>query len=186
MLTSIWYIHYNYRKLVKDLIPILNSFMISRNQVLSCKSTELLTIIEKKIVSELFEFEQDKHMIDELLLNAPSSLEDRKFMFSLNKKAEPEILKKEESSISMEIEDSIHHSAKLMPMNGKQVKLLFKDLFDEDLDFDKLLNGHCWDEFYEKTYSKFNNLEPKQASKRKKVCKKLLQILKILVFVILI
>jgi hypothetical protein len=159
--------------------------MISRNQVVSCKSTELLTMIEKKVVSELFEFEQDEHMIDELLLNAPKSLEDRKFMFSLNKKAEPEILKKEESSISMEIDvHSIHHSAKLMPMNGKQVKLLFKDLFDEDIDFDKLLNGHCWDEFYKKTYSKFNNLEPKQASKRKKVCKKLLQILKILVIFI--
>lgn len=74
-----------------------------------------------------------------------------------------------------------NYTTKLCPINGRQINQLFKGLFCDDIDSDKLFNGQYWNDFYENTYSKYNNLDHRQANKRKKVCKKLFHIMKILV-----
>jgi hypothetical protein len=72
----------------------------------------------------------------------------------------------------------------VVPFDSKQTSLLFKGfLFNEELQdcTEKLQKGLYCDDFYQNTYNKYNNLEQRLAWKRKKVCKKLLHILKILV-----
>ena len=76
----------------------------------------------------------------------------------------------------------------LAPFNDSQIKLLFKDFISDDLmdnshlDFCyKLENGIYHEEFYQSVYNKYNGLTESLAHKRKHVCLKLLNILKLIV-----
>ncbi len=165
------------------MIPILNSFLVSRNQSVSLMASELLSKIEKKIVSELFTYENDEYMINELLNNAPIRCEDVNHILKELEveKSIPEELPNVILQVNSNIVDTNHK--KLFPFDSKQTTLLFKGyLFNEEMDCtEKLQNGFYCNEFYQKTYNKFNNLDQGLAWKRKKVCKKLLNILRILV-----
>lgn len=57
---------FNYRKLTKDIIGVLNTLLISKNNLVSIKASELFTIIKDKVISEIFEFEKDSQMLYEL------------------------------------------------------------------------------------------------------------------------
>ena len=74
---STLYNTYNHRQLIKDLIPILRSFLVSRNQGVSLKATELLNLMEKKILSELFECEGDQELFTSILNSAPKTIDEQ-------------------------------------------------------------------------------------------------------------
>jgi hypothetical protein len=218
------YPFYNHRQIIKDLIPILNSFLVNRNQAISIKATELLNLIEKKVVCELFEGEGDRTaVLQEVFNNALKSLNglDKEILDLLCKKEVikesnthdwtpdinseviirkkirklkernliPDVYLKVNTNIVNNNNDTCSDKeslskASLIPFDSKQTSLLFKGyLYNEELQdcTEKVQTGQYCDEFYQKTYSKFNNLEQRLAWKRKKVCKKLFNILKILV-----
>jgi hypothetical protein len=65
-----------------------------------------------------------------------------------------------------------------------ELKLLFKDYIDEDyeiLELNEILNSFHIKYFYQNIYNKYNGLSESLANKRKKVCLKLLNIMKIIV-----
>jgi hypothetical protein len=236
---------------------------VSRNQAVSLKASELLTLMEKKILSELFDGEGDEELFKSILSAAPKVQESIEEIFRLmnnsnsenvlmvvptkrlsnssvskklmnldfnssstnnnivnstlineNKKIKAAInkLTKQSSGGSMlssklkntilpnvilkvntnivnnmntnSNNSEISRKSSLFPFDSKQTSLLFKGyLFNEELQdcTESLQKGTYCHEFYENTYNKYNNLEQRLAWKRKKVCKKLLHILKILV-----
>ncbi len=62
--------------MIKDLIPILTSFLANKNQFVSIKASELFSIIKEKILSELFEYEKDEKSLKEFL-NTRSELDSK-------------------------------------------------------------------------------------------------------------
>ncbi len=170
------------------MIPLLNSFLLSKSQQISIRSAELLSLIEKKIISELFECEGDKRMLENILSHAPIRQENIKDALRDidNEKSDesedlmPNVYVQVNTNI-IEKDNSIRKS--LFPFDEEQMTHLFKGyLFNEEKDCkDKLRDGSICDEFFKKTYNKYNNLAQNLAWKRKKVCKKLFNILKVLV-----
>ncbi len=148
----------------------------------------MLSLIEKKIISELFECEGDKRVIDFIFSKAPKKSEN---LWDLLKELDNE--KSDESEDIMPnvfvqvntniIEKDSNIKKSLFPLDEEQMTHLFKGyLFNDEKNFrEKLRNGSFCDEFFKKTYNKYNNLTQNLAWKRKKVCKKLLNILKVLV-----
>jgi hypothetical protein len=223
------YLIHNHRQLIKDLIPILNSFLVNKNQAVSLKATDLLNLMEKKILSELFECEGDTLIFNCILNSAPKVLDgidqdivrhltkgeiilplktipDKKVPltdYSDNvpifkerknyskepraKKVLPNVYLKVNTNIinnSNTSNDNLSLRQNLIPFDSNQINLLFKGyLFKEELQdcSEKLQKGLYCNDFYQNTYNKFNNLNQRLAWKRKKVCKKLLHILKALV-----
>ncbi len=76
---------------------------------------------------------------------------------------------------------------KLPSLDDGQIRLLFKDFISDDhMDNShfrfKLQNGIYGHEFYQNVYNKYNGLSESLANKRKHVCLKLLNILKLIVY----
>ena len=159
--------------------------------MISLRSSELLALIEKKIISELFDCEGDRRILENILSNAPTKCDNIS-----------EILKELDTERSDDSEDTMPNvfvqvntniiekdrstKQSLFPFDENQMKQLFKGyLFNDEKDCrEKLKNGSLCDEFYNKTYNKYNNLTQSLAWKRRKVCKKLLNILRIIVIII--
>jgi hypothetical protein len=75
---------------------------------------------------------------------------------------------------------------KLPSLDDGQIRLLFKDFITDDMMDNshfrcKLQNGIYGQEFYQTVYNKYNGLSESLANKRKHVCLKLLNILKLIV-----
>ncbi len=152
------------------------------------RSSELLTLIEKKTLSELFECEGDKKSIDSIFSRAPTKCENIKEILK-----ELDTEKSDDSEVSMpnvyfQVNTNIIDKDKstkqsLFPIDENQMTQLFKGFLFNDVNDcrEKLKNGSLCDEFFKKTYNKYNNLTQNLAWKRRKVCKKLFNILKILV-----
>jgi hypothetical protein len=230
------------------LIPILNSFLVNKNQSVSLKATDLLNLMEKKILAELFECEGDGEVFSGIMSSAPKGIDGVEYDIMKHLKGDtiesgtisnmipttasfksikrhdvvqaenkkplipsitnsplkpmakrkkvlkrqrllPNVYLKVNTNIVNNNGSSIENLSSmskqsLVPFDNKQTNLLFKGyLFNEELQdcTEKLQKGLFCDEFYQNTYNKFNNLEQRLAWKRKKVCKKLLHILKVLV-----
>ena len=52
------------------MIPLLN-LLLNKNQMISLRSSELFSLIEKKIISELFDCEGDRRILQNILSTAP-------------------------------------------------------------------------------------------------------------------
>jgi hypothetical protein len=195
------------------------------------KASVLLSLIEKKVISELFECEGEEEVIKGLVNNAPKTLSGiREEILDLlsgssncsfekrpstletsseshipkkirklkekNKRLPNVYLKVNTNIVSNNIDSSIKDSTgssnktSLYPFNSKQTNLLFKGYFyneePQEICKEKLQKGLYCDDFYQNTYNKVNNLDQHLGCKRRKVCKKLFHILKILVMMVLI
>ena len=83
----------------------------------------------------------------------------------------------------------VYNKKKISPLDPNQIRFLFKGFFGEDDDcfnFEELNGGLYSNKFYKNVYNKHNGLTESVATKRKYVCMKLLQILKLFVSLCLI
>jgi hypothetical protein len=81
--------------------------------------------------------------------------------------------------------DLIYNKKKFSPLDSNQIWFLFRGFFVEDEEIlnieDRPINGFYTNSFFKNVYNKNNGLSERLACKRKHVCIKLLQILKIFV-----
>jgi hypothetical protein len=79
---------------------------------------------------------------------------------------------------------TVFNKKRISPLDPNQIRFLFKGFFGEDDDcfnFEELNDGLYSKKFYKNVYNKYNGLTESLATKRKHVCIKLLQILKLFV-----
>lgn len=62
--------------MTKNLIPLLDAMMVHKNNIVSAKSSEILSCIKDKIINELFNYEEESEGFKEFMLNAPDRLEN--------------------------------------------------------------------------------------------------------------
>ncbi len=76
----------------------------------------------------------------------------------------------------------INNKRKFSPLDPNQIRFLFKGFIGEDEEIEEKLSGGIYSRnFYKNIYTKYNGLTETLAFKRKHVCIKLLQILKLFV-----
>ncbi len=175
------YLRYNYRKIVKDLVPTLNTLLVSRNQEISCVSSVLLEKIEKKIISELFDCENDDEQLKQLF-DSTVILEDKSFLNDL-------VVYENKVENSIEVIDILEEKnakqirhRKLTQLNLDDICKLFDGFTPNKIEYEDLIDCQFCKDFFNEVYNKYNKLDIKIGRKRKKICRKLLKILKIIVY----
>ena len=169
----------NIYSLIKDIVPILNSLLYNKYDDIVDKSNEILFYIIQRVIDEIF-------LIDEPELN---ELEENIKYLDINL-IHKEIIKlfpdKEQKYLrtkSKKIhENKINQDISLVKNNSSENLNLINDLFEkfinqEDLNEKSEINLMIKD-FYNNIYNKNNNLNNKNAILRKKICIKLLHLLK--------
>ena len=114
------------------MIPILTSFLLNKNSVISTKSSELISFLKDKVISEIFEFENVKEEMDEFLENETHTEIEEDFLEKLFKDTD-------RCSSSM----SIKHEESLVIQNEKSVSRFRRNtrntsILEEDTNFDNL------------------------------------------------
>lgn len=94
-------------------------------------------------------------------------------------------IKFNENKVFKDKKDLIYSKKNFSPLDSNQIRFLFKGFFgenEENLNIeDRLINRFSSDNFFKNVYNKYNGLTERLACKRKHVCIKLLQILKLFV-----
>ena len=169
----------NIYSLIKDIVPILNSLLYNKYDDIVDKSNEILFYIIQRVIDEIF-------LIDEPELN---ELEENIKYLDINL-IHKEIIKlfpdKEQKYLRTKIkkihENKINQDISLVKNNSSENLTLINDLFEKFINQDDLnakseINLMIKD-FYNNIYNKNNNLNNKNAILRKKICIKLLHLLK--------
>ena len=169
----------NIYSLIKDIVPILNSLLYNKYDDIVDKSNEILFYIIQRVIDEIF-------LIDEPELN---ELEENIKYLDINL-IHKEIIKlfpdKEQKYLRTKIkkihENKTNQDISLVKNNSSENLNLINDLFEkfinqEDLNEKSEINLMIKD-FYNNIYNKNNNLNNKNAILRKKICIKLLHLLK--------
>jgi hypothetical protein len=85
--------------LIKDLVGILNSFALSKNELISIKATELFSLIKDKILNEIFNYEQENKKLKEIFTNTNNNKNE----FNINNtKAKESLTKSLDKNIKKE------------------------------------------------------------------------------------
>ena len=169
----------NIYSLIKDIVPILNSLLYNKYDDIVDKSNEILFYIIQRVIDEIF-------LIEEPELN---KLEENIKYLDINL-IHKEIIKlfpdKEQKSLRTKIkkihENKINQDISLVKNNSSENLTLINELFEKFINQDDLnakseINLMIKD-FYNNIYNKNNNLNNKNAILRKKICIKLLHLLK--------
>ena len=169
----------NIYSLIKDIVPILNSLLYNKYDDIVDKSNEILFYIIQRVIDEIF-------LIEEPELN---KLEENIKYLDINL-IHKEIIKlfpdKEQKYLRTKIkkihENKINQDISLVKNNSSENLTLINELFEKFINQDDLnakseINLMIKD-FYNNIYNKNNNLNNKNAILRKKICIKLLYLLK--------
>ena len=170
--------------LYKDIIPILNSLLYSKNEGIVDKCSEIIPIIVQKIIKEAFTFENKElsQLYDNLEdLDIDQLKQDLFFFLSKNsekknKKNQKNKIKKKRklsnNSFSNENKDEIENTNFIF-INETFTKFIN----DENNEFSNELKS-ILNDFYENIYNKNNNLNVKKYNIRKQFCITMFKILK--------
>ncbi len=170
--------------LYKDIIPILNSLLYSKNEGIVDKSSEIIPIIVQKIIQEVFTFENKElsQLYDNLEdLDIDQLKQDLFFFLSKNsekknKRNQKNKIKKKRklsnNSFSNENKDEIENTNFIF-INETFTKFIN----DENNEFSNELKS-ILNDFYENIYNKNNNLNVKKYNIRKQFCITMFKILK--------
>ena len=168
----------NFYELTKDIIPVLMTFTSHKDDNILEKSCDILSNLTQKILSEIFNFdnmenieknydnidlEEVENNIENLLceksLNNVKDFDSRK----INNKNNPKIEERKNCKIDDENVRFIYDNFLKIVNSDKKTINDYKKIYDE---------------FFSKTYNKYNNLDKNLAKKRKIVCQTLYHLLK--------
>ena len=168
----------NLYELTKDIIPVLLTFTNHRDDNILGKSTEILSDLTQKILSEIFNFDNMENIVKNYehidLEEVENNIDYLLCEKSLNNVKDFEQRKINNKNIT-KIEERKNYK-----IDDENVKFIYDNLskiINSDI---KIINDYqkIYDEFFSKTYNKFNGLDMKLAKKRKIVCQTLYHLLK--------
>jgi len=168
----------NLYELTKDIIPVLLTFTNHRDDNILGKSTEILSDLTQKILSEIFNFDNMENIVKNYehidLEEVENNIDFLLCEKSLNNVKDFEQRKINNKNIT-KIEERKNYK-----IDDENVKFIYDNLskiINSDI---KIINDYqkIYDEFFSKTYNKYNDLDMKLAKKRKIVCQTLYHLFK--------
>jgi len=168
----------NLYELTKDIIPVLLTFTNHRDDNILGKSTEILSDLTQKILSEIFNFDNMENIVKNYehidLEEVENNIDFLLCEKSLNNVKDFEQRKINNKNIT-KIEERKNYK-----IDDENVKFIYDNLskiINSDI---KIINDYqkIYDEFFSKTYNKYNDLDIKLAKKRKIVCQTLYHLFK--------
>lgn len=168
----------NLYELTKDIIPVLLTFTNHRDDNILGKSTEILSDLTQKILSEIFNFDNLENVVKNYehidLEEVENNIDYILCEKSLNNVKDFDQRKINNKNIT-KIEEK-----KNCKIDDENVKFIYDNLpkiINSDI---KIINDYqkIYDEFFSKTYNKYNGLDINLAKKRKIVCQALYHLFK--------
>ena len=168
----------NFYELTKDIIPVLMSFTNNRDDNILGKSCDILFNLKQKILSEIFNFDDmeniEKNYDNIDLEEVENNIENLLCEKTLNNVKDFDSRKINNKNIT-KIEER-----KNCKIDDENVRFIYDNFLKIVNSDKKTINDYkkIYDEFFSKTYNKYNNLDKNLAKKRKIVCQTLYHLLK--------
>jgi hypothetical protein len=168
----------NFYELTKDIIPVLMSFTNNRDDNILGKSCDILFNLKQKILSEIFNFDDmeniEKNYDNIDLEEVENNIENLLCEKTLNNIKDFDSRKINNKNIT-KIEER-----KNCKIDDENVRFIYDNFLKIVNSDKKTINDYkkIYDEFFSKTYNKYNNLDKNLAKKRKIVCQTLYHLLK--------
>ena len=168
----------NFYELTKDIIPVLMSFTNNRDDNILGKSCDILFNLKQKILSEIFNFDDmeniEKNYDNIDLEEVENNIENLLCEKSLNNVKDFDS-RKINNKNNTKIEER-----KNCKIDDENVRFIYDNFLKIVNSDKKTINDYkkIYDEFFSKTYNKYNNLDKNLAKKRKIVCQTLYHLLK--------
>ena len=168
----------NLYELTKDIIPVLWTFTYHKDDNILGKSTEILSELNQKILSEIFNFDNMENIVKNYehidLEEVENSIDYLLCEKSLNNVKDFDQRKINNKNIT-KIEEK--KNCKIDDENAKFIYDNLSKIINKDT---KIINDYqkIYEEFFSKIYNKYNHLDINLAKKRKIVCQTLFHLLK--------
>ena len=168
----------NFYELTKDIIPVLMTFTSHKDDNILEKSCDILSNLTQKILSEIFNFDNmeniEKNYDNIDLEEVENNIENLLCEKSLNNVKDFDS-RKINNKNNTKIEER-----KNCKIDDENVRFIYDNFLKIVNSDKKTINDYkkIYDEFFSKTYNKYNNLDKNLAKKRKIVCQTLYHLLK--------
>ena len=168
----------NFYELTKDIIPVLMTFTSHKDDNILEKSCDILSNLTQKILSEIFNFDNmeniEKNYDNIDLEEVENNIENLLCEKTLNNVKDFDSRKINNKNIT-KIEER-----KNCKIDDENVRFIYDNFLKIVNSDKKTINDYkkIYDEFFSKTYNKYNNLDKNLAKKRKIVCQTLYHLLK--------
>ena len=168
----------NFYELTKDIIPVLMTFTSHKDDNILEKSCDILSNLTQKILSEIFNFDNmeniEKNYDNIDLEEVENNIENLLCEKSLNNVKDFDS-RKINNKNNTKIEER-----KNCKIDDENVRFIYDNFLKIVNSDKKTINDYkkIYDEFFSKTYNKYNNLDKNLAKKRKIVCQILYHLLK--------
>ena len=168
----------NFYELTKDIIPVLMTFTSHKDDNILEKSCDILSNLTQKILSEIFNFDNmeniEKNYDNIDLEEVENNIENLLCEKTLNNVKDFDSRKINNKNIT-KIEER-----KNCKIDDENVRFIYDNFLKIVNSDKKTINDYkkIYDEFFSKTYNKYNNLDKNLAKKRKIVCQILYHLLK--------
>jgi hypothetical protein len=168
----------NFYELTKDIIPVLMSFTNNRDDNILGKSCDILFNLKQKILSEIFNFD-DMENIEKNYDNIDLEEVENNIENLLCEKTLNNVKDFDSRKINNKNNTKIEER-KNCKIDDENVRFIYDNFLKIVNSDKKTINDYkkIYDEFFSKTYNKYNNLDKNLAKKRKIVCQTLYHLLK--------